>query len=88
MPGDQLLFSTLAPAVTEWHLTLGGTYRPSRNTEWSFAYVHAFTHKEKGPANSGGQFDQFFPNEDLTGPGDVELKMHQDSLEVSFSYKL
>ena len=88
MPNDQLLFNGVAPAVTDWHVTLGGTYNQSPNIEWSFAYVHAFTNKEKGVANSGGQFDQFFPNEDLSGPGDMELKMKQDSLQVTFSYKL
>ncbi len=88
MPSDQLLFSTLAPAVTEWHLSLGATYKPDEHMEWSVAYVHAFKNQENGVANSGGTFDNFFPNETQTGPGDVELEMVQDSLEVSFSYKL
>lgn len=88
MPDDQLLFSTLAPAVTEHHLSLGAAYRPSEKMEWTFAYVHAFQNREKGLAESGGQFDNFFPNKDLTGPGPVELEMYQDSLELSFSYKM
>lgn len=88
MPNDQLLFSALAPAVTEHHLTTGATYRPSSSIEWTLAYVHAFDNKETGKANSGGQFDQFFPNPTLTGPGDMELQMFQDSLEVSFTYKM
>lgn len=88
MPSDQLLFSTLAPAVTEWHLGLGATYRPSKNTEWSIAYLHAFENTESGVANSGGQFDTFFPDDTATGPGNMELQMEQDSVEVSFSYKL
>ncbi len=88
MPEDQLLFSTLAPAVTEHHATMGAAYRPNKNLEWTVAYVHAFKNTEKGLAESGGQFDQFFPNEDLTGPGPTELEMYQDSLELSFSYKM
>ena len=87
IPNDQLLFSTVAAAVTNRHITMGGAYRPSEAVEWSFAYVHALNTRQRGPAQSGGQFDQFFPNEDLTGPGDVELQMYQDSLEVTFAYK-
>ena len=67
---------------------MGAAYRPNKNIEWTFAYVHAFKNTESGLAESGGQFDQFFPNEDLTGPGPVELQMYQDSLELTFSYKL
>jgi long-chain fatty acid transport protein len=88
MPGSQLLFSAVAPAVTEWHASLGIAYRPSPNVEWSFDYVHAFHNTEKGVANSGGQFDQFFPNDTATGPGDMQLEMRQDSLGLTFSYKL
>lgn len=88
MPEDQLLFSTLAPAVTEHHVTMGAAYRPSKSMEWTFAYVHAFRNTEKGLANSGGQFDNFFPNETNDGPGPTELEMYQDSLELTFSYKM
>ena len=87
IPEDQMLISTLAPAVTEEHVTLGGAYRPNNVTEWSLTYVHAFDNTQKGVANSGGQFDQFFPNSDLTGPGDMELQMVQDSWQLSFAYK-
>jgi len=83
-----LLFSTLAPAVTEWHLSLGATYKPDKHIEWSFAYVHAFRNRESGVANSGGTFDNFFPNKTQTGPGGIGLEMVQDSIEGSFSYKL
>ena len=88
MPDDQLLFSSIAPAVTEHHISTGVAYRPSKNMEWTFAYVHAFHNKEKGLAESGGQFDQFFPNETATGPGDMALEMVQDSVELSFSYSM
>jgi long-chain fatty acid transport protein len=88
IPNDQLLFSTLAPAVTEHHATLGAVYRQSRNLEWTLAYVHAFKNTQKGLADSNGQFDNFFPNANNDGPGPVELNMYQDSLEFTFSYKL
>lgn len=88
MPDDQLLFSTVAPAVTEHHATVGAVYRQSKTIEWTFAYVHAFENTERGLAYSGGQFDNFFPNETNDGPGPVELEMYQDSVEFTFSYKL
>ena len=88
MPKSQLLFSAVAPAVTEKHLTTGVAYRQNKNMEWTVAYVHAFHNKEEGLANSGGQFDQFFPNKDLTGPGNMALEMEQDSIELTFSYKM
>lgn len=88
MDKDQLLFSTLAPAVTEKHVTMGAVYRQSPNLEWTVAYVHAFSNTEKGLANSGGQFDNFFPNANNDGPGPAELRMYQDSVELTFSYKL
>lgn len=87
IPDDQLLFSAIAPAVTEKHFTLGAAYRPSVATEWSFAYVYAQNTTQSGLANSGGQFDQFYPNADLTGPGNMELQMYQYSLELTFGYK-
>jgi len=88
MPDDQLLFSTLAPAVTEKHATLGAVFHQSKMMEWTLAYVHAFRNTEKGLANSGGQFDNFFPNENNDGPGPAELEMYQDSLELTFSFKM
>ena len=90
MPNDQLLFSAVAPAVTEKHITTGATYKPNRNMEWTLTYVHAFKNTIKGKANSGGQFDLFYPNTDPNkdGPGDMDLQMKQDSLEIEFSYKL
>ncbi|MEE9303078.1 MAG: outer membrane protein transport protein [Thiotrichaceae bacterium] len=87
IPKDQLLFSALAPAVTEKHITLGASYRPDEIMEWTVAYVHAINNTQRGLAQSDGQFDTFFPNSDLTGPGEIELQMFQDSLELSFAYK-
>ncbi len=88
MPSDQLLFSAIAPAVTEKHITAGITYRPDKKLEWTFTFVHALQNKESGVANSGGQFDNFFPNATETGPGDMALEMEQNSAEVSFTFKM
>ena len=69
----EILMSIMAPAVTEHHLTLGATYNPSKAMELSFSYVHAFKAKQDGPTFIGN-----------TG----ELQMYQDSVGVSFGYKL
>jgi long-chain fatty acid transport protein len=42
IPDDQLLFSMLAPAVTERHLTLGATMLIDKDLEISMNYVRAF----------------------------------------------
>ena len=68
-----LLFGIVAPAVVQNHLTLGTTYSPSKQVEWSFSYVHAFEHTEEGPTLIGDT---------------AKLKMYQDSVGVSFGYKL
>ncbi|MHB8453978.1 MAG: OmpP1/FadL family transporter [Acidiferrobacterales bacterium] len=69
---QDIAFNILAPAVTQKHLTLGGTYKESSNLEWNLAYMHAFTFKEYGPTYLGG-----------TG----SIQMQQDSLDVSVGYK-
>jgi long-chain fatty acid transport protein len=68
-----LLFGVVAPAIVQNHLTLGTTYSPSKQVEWSFSYVHAFEHKEQGPTLIGDT---------------ATLKMYQNSFGVSFGYKL
>ena len=88
IPSDQLLFNTLAPAVTEDHITLGTTYRPNKEMEWTVTYVKGLRNEQKGLADSGGQFDFAFPSSTGTGPGKMEIAGEQDSLEISFSYKL
>lgn len=69
----EILFSIVAPAVVQNHLTLGTTYSPSQNVEWSFSYVHAFQFEQTGPTLIGS-----------TGT----LKMDQNAFGVSFGYKL
>ncbi len=71
----EILMSIVAPAVVQNHFTLGATYKSSKNAEWSFSYVHAFRYKQSGPTYIGG-----------AAGGSLEMK--QDSLGVSFGYKL
>lgn len=69
----EVLFNIVAPATTQNHLTLGASYKPSKKIEWSFSYVHAFKYEQEGPTLIGD-----------TG----KIQMYQNSVGVSFGYKL
>ncbi|MGB5260827.1 MAG: outer membrane protein transport protein [Gammaproteobacteria bacterium] len=82
---DQVLFNFLAPAVTEHHLTLGASYRPDKNIEWSFNYSHAFSNTIKGQTAlgpNGSAFPVVSPN--TNGAIDMEI----NTFGVSFGYSL
>ncbi|MHB8551702.1 MAG: OmpP1/FadL family transporter [Acidiferrobacterales bacterium] len=68
----QIAFNIVAPAVTENHLTLGGSYRQTKDLDWTFAYMHAFTFKQYGPTYIGNQ---------------GTIQMQQDSLDAEVTYK-
>lgn len=53
-----ILFSTVAPAITQNHLTLGGTWQMDEDMELSFSYIHAFKYEQFGPTfiNSEGGY--------------------------------
>jgi long-chain fatty acid transport protein len=69
----EVLFSIVAPATVQNHATLGATYSPTRNIEWTFSYVHAFKFKQEGPTLIGD-----------TG----SISMYQNAVGVNFGYKL
>jgi len=73
IPDDQVLFNILAPATIEQHMTLGFSFVPDKQSEWNFAYMHAFEEEVKSSQTAFGV------------PGSI--KMHQDSFDVSYSYK-
>lgn len=79
IPDTEALFNTLAPGIVQDHLTLGGTYKlPNNNGEISVSYMHAFSNTVSGqnaiPAAFGG--------------GNVDLKMHQDSVGIAYGWNL
>jgi long-chain fatty acid transport protein len=79
---DQVLFNFLAPAVNEHHATLGISYRPSKNMEWSMNYMHAFKNTIKGPTALG-------PTAGLPVNGEnASIDMYINSIGVSFGYKM
>jgi long-chain fatty acid transport protein len=73
IPDSEVLFNALAPATIEKHMTFGFTFAPDKQSEYNFAYMHAF---EKEVNSSQTAFGI---------PGSI--KMHQDSFDVSYSYK-
>jgi len=81
MPDDQVLFNMLAPATTEWHATVGASYRPNKNMEWSANYMHAFGNTIKGPTVFG-------PTAAPVTGENASIKMKIHSLGVSFAYKM
>jgi long-chain fatty acid transport protein len=73
IPDSEVLFNVLAPATIEQHMTLGFSFVPDKQSEWNFAYMHAFEEEVKSSQTAFGV------------PGSI--KMHQDSFDVSYSYK-
>jgi len=53
-----ILFSTVAPAITQNHLTMGATYQWDTDMELSFSYIRAFEFEQRGPTyiNDTGGF--------------------------------
>ncbi|MDX1698426.1 MAG: outer membrane protein transport protein, partial [Thiohalobacterales bacterium] len=73
IPDDQVLFNILAPATVQKHVTFGFTFSPDSNSEWNFAYMHAFKETVDSSETAFGV------------PGEIE--MHQNSVDFSYSYK-
>jgi long-chain fatty acid transport protein len=80
----QVLFNMLAPATVQHHVTVGASYRPNKNMEWSVNYMHAFSNTIKGPTAFGP-----------TGDPDVDkhidstaVKLKIDSIGIGFAYKM
>jgi len=72
----EIIFNLLAPATTEHHLTLGGTYFIDSLMEINVSYIHAFKNEQSGPtyiSDDGSNFGR--------------LQMSQDAIGGSFSMK-
>ena len=77
IPASQTFFNVLAPGVVEDHLTLGATWKMSKQGELSFSYMHAFEKKVSGSGSIGAGF----------GGGEANLRMKQNALGVGFGWK-
>jgi len=75
---EDVLFNTLAPAVVEWHFTLGATWRFATDMEASFSYVHAFENTVTGETPFNAR---------AVGEENAALTMIQDSFGASLGVK-
>ena len=76
----EILFNLVAPATTQWHVTLGGTYKISREMELNFAYMHAFTTMQQGPT--------YITTKDVPGPNTGSIEMYQNAFSVGIGFTL
>ena len=72
IPDDQLLFNILAPAVIKSHITVGLSYSPTPSSEWHLTYVHGFHASQQQDVSAFGV--------------PASISMHQDSIEIGFSW--
>lgn len=78
IPSDQTFFNILAPGVVTDHLTLGGTWKMTKETEINAMYTHAFSKEVKDGGSIPTAFTGYLNTSDL--------KMSQNSLAVSFGW--
>ncbi len=73
IPNDQLLFNILATATITQHATFGLSYSPDDSSEWNLTYVHAFHEGLDQEVSAFGV--------------PASIGMHQNSLEIGYSWK-
>lgn len=77
IPSSQTFFNILAPGVVQDHLTLGSTWKSSKNGELSLAYTHGFNKTVNGvnsiPASFGG--------------GNANISLSENILGVAYGWK-
>ncbi len=77
---SSLAFNILAPATVEDHVTLGLTWNPDKNGELNVAFMHALSNSVSTASSAGTGV--------WLGGVAVDTKMKQNSLGVSYSWKL
>ena len=70
----EIIFNLLAPATTEHHVTMGGTYLLNPTMEINVSYIHACENEQAGPT---------YISDDGSNYG--RLQMSQDAIGGSFS---
>lgn len=72
-------FNIIAPGVVQDHLTLGFTQKTQSGGELTMAYMHAFSKSVTGSS---------LFNTWVSGTGNETIKMHQDSIGISYGWKM
>ena len=75
---EDVLFNTMAPAVVEWHYSLGATWRFAKDMEANFSYIHAFENTVRGSTAFSAR---------PAGEDNAALTMIQDSFGASLGIK-
>ncbi|MGA7595932.1 MAG: outer membrane protein transport protein [Gallionella sp.] len=74
IPDNAAWLNVLAPGVVQNHLTLGATWALANKSELTVGYVHAFEQTVTGPILG------------LFGSENVSIKMHEDSIGVTYGW--
>lgn len=74
--GRDVTFNILAPAVIEDHLSLGMTYAMDKDSDLTVSYTHAF----ENSLTAASLYETYAP-----GAGNDTIKMHQDTVGLSYS---
>ena len=82
IPETEIMFNILAPATIEDHFAAGFTRKMGETSALNFSFMYAFENKITGP--NFFDFNQFAP---VGPPQDIEIRMHQYELEVSYSWR-
>ena len=70
---DEILFNIIAPAVITKHASVGLSYSPNENSEWSLTYIHAFHENQSQNISAFGV--------------PASISMHQHAIEIGYSWK-
>jgi len=73
------MFNILAPGVVRTHITLGGTYSPDKNAEWTFAAWHGRRQNVVGPSVDFGTM--------AVNPTGARIGMSQNGFGLQYSRK-
>ena len=84
IPADQTLLNILSPAVVENHLTLGGTWQVSPQSELTVFYMHAYGNTVHGSGSIPGSCSACA----AVGGGEANLRMKQDALGVEYGWRM
>jgi long-chain fatty acid transport protein len=76
---DSLEFNVLAPATTEKHITVGGTYQIDKSQEISFAYQHGLKNKLQTVIANTTQLP-------FSGPVETELRINIVEIGYAFHF--
>jgi long-chain fatty acid transport protein len=77
VPASQTLLNIIAPGVVRNHLSLGASWHPSKTSEFSWVYSHAF----EETVNGAGSIPVTF------GGGNANISLAEDTFGISWARK-